>query len=200
MPTSFGSLGLGLILAVVLVYLLMVVLFQSWLDPFDDLAAVPGALVVSSGCSPSPGTTLNVELFMGAIMSVGIAVSNSILLVSMPYAQRWSSQPGWASHRWRLDCRREGPAPAGADDRAGDVRNAADGPCPGRGRGAANHSLGRAVIGGLLVATFVTLFIVPVVYSVLRRKEPQAHRLDQRFLEESQAHTLERWHERGSGP
>ncbi|HZW88062.1 MAG TPA: efflux RND transporter permease subunit, partial [Myxococcaceae bacterium] len=183
MRTSFGALGAGLILAVVLVYLLMVVLFQSWLDPFIILAAVPGALVGILWMLAVTGTTLNVESFMGAIMSVGIAVSNSILLVS--YANEVRSQ------------RRLSPIEAALE--AGKVRlrpvlmtalAMVLGMLPmalalGEG-GEQNAPLGRAVIGGLLVATFVTLFIVPVVYSVLRRKEPQAHRLDERFLEESQ--------------
>jgi multidrug efflux pump subunit AcrB len=183
MRTSFGALGLGLILAVVLVYLLMVVLFQSWLDPFIILAAVPGALVGILWILAVTGTTLNVESFMGAIMSVGIAVSNSILLVS--YANEVRSQ------------RRLSPVEAALE--AGKVRlrpvlmtalAMVLGMLPmalalGEG-GEQNAPLGRAVIGGLLVATFVTLFIVPVVYSVLRRKEPQAHQLDERFLEESQ--------------
>jgi multidrug efflux pump subunit AcrB len=183
MRTSFGALGLGLILAVVLVYLLMVVLFQSWLDPFIILAAVPGALVGILWMLAVTGTTLNVESFMGAIMSVGIAVSNSILLVS--YA-----------NEVRTD-RRVSPLEAALE--AGKVRLRPVlmtalamilGMLPmalalGEG-GEQNAPLGRAVIGGLLVATFVTLFIVPVVYSVLRRKEPQAHQLDERFLAESQ--------------
>ncbi len=183
MRTSFSSLGLGLILAVVLVYLLMVVLFQSWLDPFIILAAVPGALVGILWMLAVTGTTLNVESFMGAIMAVGIAVSNSILLVS--YANEVRGQ------------RQLGPLEAALE--AGKVRlrpvlmtalAMVLGMLPmalalGEG-GEQNAPLGRAVIGGLLVATFVTLFIVPVVYSVLRGKEPRAHRLDERFLEESQ--------------
>ncbi|MGZ6140041.1 MAG: efflux RND transporter permease subunit [Myxococcaceae bacterium] len=182
MRTSFSALGLGLILAVLLVYLLMVVLFQSWLDPFIILAAVPGALVGILWMLAVTGTTLNVESFMGAIMSVGIAVSNSILLVS--YANEVRSQ---------------GLGPLDAALEAGKVRlrpvlmtalAMVLGMLPmalalGEG-GEQNAPLGRAVIGGLLVATFVTLFVVPVVYSVLRRKDPEAHRLDERFLEESQ--------------
>ncbi len=183
MRTSFGALGLGLILAVVLVYLLMVVLFQSWLDPFIILGAVPGALVGILWMLAVTGTTLNVESFMGAIMSVGIAVSNSILLVS--YANEVRAR------------RRLSPVEAALE--AGKVRlrpvlmtalAMVLGMLPmalalGEG-GEQNAPLGRAVIGGLLVATLVTLFIVPVVYSVLRTREPQAHRLDERFLEESQ--------------
>ncbi|HVH10016.1 MAG TPA: efflux RND transporter permease subunit, partial [Gemmatimonadales bacterium] len=82
MSASFRSLGLGLILAILLVYCLMVVLFQSWIDPFIIMAAVPGALVGILWMLALSGTTLNVESLMGSIMAVGIAVSNSILLVS----------------------------------------------------------------------------------------------------------------------
>src|SRR5205814_570457 len=82
MFTAFSRLGVGLILAIALVYLLLVVLFQSFLDPFIILVAVPGALIGILWMLAATGTTLNVESFMGAIMAVGIATSNSILLVS----------------------------------------------------------------------------------------------------------------------
>src|SRR5437588_2461532 len=82
MTASFRSLGLGLILAALLVYCLMVVLFQSWLDPLIIMVAVPGALVGILWMLAITHTTINVESLMGAIMAVGIAVSNSILLVS----------------------------------------------------------------------------------------------------------------------
>ena len=82
MNDSFRSLGLGLVLAALLVYCLMVVLFQSWLDPFIIMVAVPGALVGILWMLALTRTTINVESLMGAIMAVGIAVSNSILLVS----------------------------------------------------------------------------------------------------------------------
>ena len=183
MRTSFGSLGLGLILAVVLVYLLMVVLFQSWLDPFIILAAVPGALVGILWMLALTGTTLNVESFMGAIMSVGIAVSNSILLVS--YANEVRSQRTLSPLEAALEAGKVRLRPVLMTALAMIFGMLPMALALGEG-GEQNAPLGRAVIGGLLVATFVTLFIVPVVYSVLRRKEPQAHRLDERFLEESQ--------------
>src|SRR5205823_14192498 len=78
----------SLILAIVLVYCLMVVLFQSWVDPFIIMAAVPGALVGILWMLALTGTTLNVESLMGSIMAVGIAVSNSILLVSFANDRR----------------------------------------------------------------------------------------------------------------
>src|SRR5205814_8209230 len=77
-----NKLGMGIILAIALVYLLMVVLFQSWLDPFIVMIAVPGALMGILWMLLLTGTTINVESLMGAIMAVGIAASNSILLVS----------------------------------------------------------------------------------------------------------------------
>jgi multidrug efflux pump subunit AcrB len=183
MRTSFGALGSGLILAVVLVYLLMVVLFQSWLDPFIILAAVPGALVGILWMLAVTGTTLNVESFMGAIMSVGIAVSNSILLVS--YANEVRSQRSLSPLEAALEAGKVRLRPVLMTALAMVLGMLPMALALGEG-GEQNAPLGRAVIGGLLVATFVTLFIVPVVYSVLRRKEPQAHRLDERFLEESQ--------------
>ena len=78
MFAAFGRMGVGLILAIALVYLLLVVLFQSFLDPFIILMAVPGALIGILWMLAATGTTLNVESFMGAIMAVGIATSNSI--------------------------------------------------------------------------------------------------------------------------
>ena len=82
MQASFRSLALGMILAVILVYALLVVLFQSWVDPFIIMMAVPGALIGIIWMLALTGTTINVESLMGAIMSIGISVSNSILVVS----------------------------------------------------------------------------------------------------------------------
>src|SRR4029077_13753984 len=82
MNQTFQRLGLGLVVAILLVYLLMVVMFQSWLDPFIIMVAVPGALVGVLWILALTGTTINVVSLMGSIMAVGIAVSNSILVVS----------------------------------------------------------------------------------------------------------------------
>ncbi len=79
---SFGSLALGLVVALLLVYLLLVTLLQSWLDPFIIMTAIPGALIGVLWMLVLTGTTLNVESLMGSIMVVGIAVSNSNLLVN----------------------------------------------------------------------------------------------------------------------
>jgi len=183
MFTAFGRLGLGLILAVALVYLLLVVLFQSWTDPFIIIVAVPGALVGILWMLAISGTTLNVESFMGAIMAVGIATSNSILLVSF-------------ANDYRAAAARD-PGPLEAIRAAGRTRLRPVlmtalamilGMLPmalalGEG-GEQNAPLGRAVIGGLLAATFTTLFLVPLAYTLLRRRPPTKHELDVTFARE----------------
>src|ERR1700730_17081563 len=183
MFTSFRSLGFGLLLAVALVYLLLVVLFQSWVDPFIILVAVPGALTGILWTLAATGTTLNVESFMGAIMAVGIAVSNSILLVN--YAN--DIRAGGA------DVSALTAALEAGKIRLRPVLMTALAMILGMlpmalslgEAGEQNAPLERAVIGGLVVATFVTLFVVPVVYSILRRPPPRAHLLDRAFAAES---------------
>ncbi|HVX95960.1 MAG TPA: efflux RND transporter permease subunit, partial [Polyangia bacterium] len=182
MNESFRSLGFGLILAALLVYCLMVVLFQSWLDPFIIMVAVPGALIGILWMLAATHTTLNVESLMGAIMAVGIAVSNSILLVSFANDLRIEN---------------EDVSPLEAALEAGRTRlrpvlmtalAMIIGMIPmalGLGEaGEQNAPLGRAVIGGLLMATFVTLFMVPAVYAILRRKLPTKHLIEKKFLAE----------------
>lgn len=183
MNSSFKSLGLGLIVAMFLVYLLMVVLFQSFMDPFIVMVAVPGALVGILWMLLLTGTTINVSSFMGSIMAVGIAASNSILMVNF-------------ANDLRVD---KGLSPLDAALEAGVTRLRPIlmtaiamilGMLPsalalGEG-GEQNAPLGRAVIGGLLVATFVTLFIVPVIYSILRIDMPEKHKLDEKLMLEEQ--------------
>jgi multidrug efflux pump subunit AcrB len=182
MNDSFRSLGLGLILAALLVYCLMVVLFQSWLDPLIIMVAVPGALVGILWMLAATHTTLNVESLMGAIMAVGIAVSNSILLVSFANDLRVEQEDISPLHA-ALEAGRTRLRPVLMTAFAMII-----GMIPmalGLGEaGEQNAPLGRAVIGGLLMATFVTLFMVPVVYAILRRKLPTKHLIDKRFLEE----------------
>jgi multidrug efflux pump subunit AcrB len=182
MTSSFQRLGLGLVLAIALVYLLLVVLFQSWVDPFIIMAAVPGALAGVLWMLAFTGTTLNVESFMGAIMAVGIAVSNSILLVS--FANEVRVERGLDVMEAAVEAGRTRLRPVLMTALAmilGMLPTAA-----GLGEGGEqNAPLGRAVIGGLLVATFVTLFVVPLVYTVLRRAPPTAHALDVEFEKEA---------------
>lgn len=187
MTESFRKLGLGLIFSIILVYLLMVVLFQSWLDPFIVLVAVPGALIGILWMLYITGTTINVVSFMGSIMAVGIAASNSILLVS--FANDLRVEKGLSP----LDAAR-----VAASTRLRPVLMTAlammIGMMPaalGLGEGGEqNAPLGRAVIGGLTIATLVTLFVVPVIYSLLRRNMPTAHLLDEKLIKEEseQAH------------
>jgi multidrug efflux pump subunit AcrB len=175
MESSFASLGYGLIFAILLVYLLMVVNFQSWLDPFLILTALPGALSGIAWMLFLSRTTLSVPAMMGAIMCVGVATANSILVVTFANEHRRSA----TNPRER----QAGPAALQAGStRLRPVLMTAFamivGMLPmslGLGEGAEqNAPLGRAVIGGLLLATLSTLFFVPTVYSVLRREIPRA--------------------------
>jgi multidrug efflux pump subunit AcrB len=182
MTTSFTSLAGGLLLAIVLVYLLMVVLFQSWLDPMIIMVAVPGALIGVLWMLAVTGTTLNVESFMGAIMAVGIAVSNSILLVNFANEIRVEKKIG--SLEGALEAGKTRLRPVLMTALAMIIGMLPMAFALGEG-GEQNAPLGRAVIGGLLMATVVTLFIVPLVYSVLRTAPPSAHELDEQFTAES---------------
>ena len=163
MKNSFAGLGFGLLGAIVLVYLLIVVNFQSWLDPFIIITALPGALAGICWTLLLTHTTLNVPSLTGAIMSVGVATANSILMVSFA--------------REQMD---EGKSARDAASEAGFVRirpvlmtalAMIIGMVPmavGLGEGGEqNAPLGRAVIGGLVFATFATLFFVPCVFSMI---------------------------------
>jgi multidrug efflux pump subunit AcrB len=170
MESSFQGLGYGLVFAVLLVYLLMVVNFQSWLDPFVILMALPGALAGIVWILFLSRTTLSVPALMGSIMCVGVATANSILVVTFANDQRRAGRDA------------NGAALAAGMTRLRPVLMTAlamiIGMLPmalGLGEGAEqNAPLGRAVIGGLILATGTTLFFVPVMYSLLRRKPPAA--------------------------
>ena len=181
MHESFQKLGLGLILAMVLVYLLMVILFQSWLDPFIVMVAVPGALVGILWMLLLTGTTINVESFMGSIMAVGIAASNSILLVS--FANDVRVEKGVDVLEAALLAGKTRLRPVLMTALAMIIGMLPAALALGEG-GEQNAPLGRAVIGGLLVATFVTLFFVPLVYSILRTGMPTKHLLDEKLAKE----------------
>src|SRR5579883_1136064 len=168
MNSSFAGLAAGLVFAVLLVYFLMVVNFQSWLDPFIILTALPGALAGILWMLYVTQTTISVPALMGAIMCIGVATSNSILMITFANDQRRAGHDA-----------RSAALSAGATRLRPVLMTALAmiiGMLPmslGLGEGGEqNAPLGRAVIGGLLVATFFTLFFVPVMYSVLRRKAP----------------------------
>jgi multidrug efflux pump subunit AcrB len=187
MNQSFRSLLMGLALAIILVYLLMVVLFQSWLDPFIIIMAVPGALMGILWMLAVTGTTINVESLMGSIMAVGIATSNSILLVS--YANDVRVERRLTPLQAALEAGRVRLRPVLMTALAMIIGMVPMALALGEA-GEQNAPLGRAVIGGLLVATGTTLFVVPVIYSLLRRKLPTRHLLDERFLAEERGEML----------
>ena len=173
MRSSFRGLGFGLIGAIILAYLLIVVNFQSWLDPFIIITALPGALAGICWILLLTHTTLSVPSLTGAIMCMGVATANSILMVS--FAREQLS---------------EGKSAREAALQAGFVRvrpvlmtalAMIIGMIPmaiGLGEGGEqNAPLGRAVIGGLLFATFATLFFVPCVFSMIHgRRERRKQR------------------------
>jgi multidrug efflux pump subunit AcrB len=168
MHTSYVGLGVGLVAAVALIYFLLVVNFQSWLDPFIIITALPGALAGVVWALFLSQTTLSVPALMGAIMSLGVATANSVLVVS-----------------FARDNLLRGMNPIAAALDAGENRirpvlmTAAAmliGMLPmslGLGEGGEqNAPLGRAVIGGLFLATIATLFFVPMVFSFMHRRVP----------------------------
>jgi len=179
MRTSFTRLGLGMIFAVVLVYLVMAVNFQSWLDPFIILTALPGALAGMLWMLYLTHTTLSVPALMGAIMGIGVATANSILLVTFANDERALGKSAVES------------ALAAGFTRIRPVTMTAlamiIGMLPmafalGEG-GEQNAPLGRAVIGGLLFATPTTLFFVPIIYTLLRKTAPVD--MDRQIAEEA---------------
>jgi multidrug efflux pump subunit AcrB len=172
--------GQGLLLAIALVYLLMVVNFQSWLDPLIIIMAVPGALAGILWMLALSGSSLNVESFMGSIMAVGVAVANSILVVNFANDMR---REGLSAFQAALEAGRVRFRPVVMTALAMIIGMLPMALALGEG-GEQNAPLGRAVIGGLLAATVTTLFVVPIVYSLLRRKPPVSHELDARFARE----------------
>jgi multidrug efflux pump subunit AcrB len=169
MNSSFAGLALGILGALVLVYLLLAVNFQSWLDPLVVVSGAPGTFAGILWMLYSTQTTLNVPSLTGAIMAVGVSTANSILVVSFANDQRAS---GVDAKRAILMAGYTRLRPVLMTALAMIV-----GMLPmalGLGEGAEqNAPLGRAVIGGLLTATATTLFIVPIAYIVLRAKQPQ---------------------------
>jgi multidrug efflux pump subunit AcrB len=171
MQSSFLGLGIGLAMAIVLVYLLIVVNFQSWIDAMIIVAALPAALAGIAWMLFISGTTLSVPALTGAIMTMGVATANSILVVAFA--------------RQRQE---EGAAPAQAALDAGATRirpvlmtalAMIIGMIPmalGIGEGAEqNAPLGRAVIGGLVFATVSTLFFVPVLFAEVHQRLARRH-------------------------
>jgi multidrug efflux pump subunit AcrB len=168
MNDSFIRLGIGIIFAIMLVYLLMAVNFQSWLDPLIILMAIPCAFCGILWMLFLTQTTFNVPSLMGAIMTIGVATANSILMVVFANDERLAGKD-----------RREAAHNAGHTRLRPVLMTALAmiiGMLPmalalGEG-GEQNAPLGRAVIGGLLFATLGTLFLVPTIYSLLKKHPP----------------------------
>jgi CzcA family heavy metal efflux pump len=174
MNASFRGLSFGILAAIALVYFLMVVNFQSWLDPLIILSALPGALAGIVWMLFATGTTLSVPALMGAIMSIGVATSNSILMVTFANDQRKDGSDGRRA-AWLAGITRLRPVLMTALAMIIGMLPMSLGLGEG---GEQNAPLGRAVIGGLTLATFATLFFVPVVYSAWRKQPPHSTELE----------------------
>jgi multidrug efflux pump subunit AcrB len=175
MNQSFTGLGFGLLFAIVLIYALLVVNFESWIDPVIILMASPAVLCGVFWMLFVTQTTFSVPALMGTIMCLGVATANSILLVTAANEHRDEGMSALDAAK-RAAFRRLRPVIMTAIAMIIGVLPMALGLGTG---GEQNAPLGRAVIGGLLVATFTTLFFIPVVYSVLRRKDtPPARSMD----------------------
>ena len=165
MRDSFRDLGIGLLFAAVFVYLLMVVNYQNFADPFVVILALPATFCGIVTMLFITGTTLNVPSLMGAIMAVGVASANSILLVTFAREQQLK---GRSAFRAALDAGRTRIRPVlmtAAAMVVGMLPMAIGGPGEEQ-----NAALARAVIGGLLFATPTTLLIVPYLFAVLRKR------------------------------
>jgi multidrug efflux pump subunit AcrB len=166
MNEAFGGLVFGLVGAIVLIYLLIVVNFQSWLDPFVIITALPAALAGIVWMLFLSHTTLSVPALTGAIMCMGVATANSILVVSFCRerlaehgdAMKAALEAGFT--RFRPVCMTALAMIIGMLPMALSQEQ--------------NSPLGRAVIGGLLFATFATLLFVPVIFSMVHGREQPA--------------------------
>ncbi len=167
MMSAYGELLFGLIGAIVLIYLVIVVTFQSWLDPFIIITALPGALAGIVWVLFMTDTTLSVPALTGAIMCMGIATANSILLVSFA---RERMQEGYDSFTAALDAGFTRFRPVLMTALAMIIGMLPMAFALGEG-GEQNAPLGRAVVGGLLVATCATVFFVPTVFGLLHRRD-----------------------------
>jgi multidrug efflux pump subunit AcrB len=169
MRDSFTRLGLGIVFSIILVYLLMAVNFQSWIDPLIILMALPVAFAGVLWMLFLTGTTLNVPSLMGGIMTIGVATANSILIVVFANDERAANKDAMEASisagftRLRPVCMTALAMIIGMMPMALAL---------GEG-GEQNAPLGRAVIGGLLLATLGTLFVVPIMYSWLRPQTPR---------------------------
>jgi multidrug efflux pump subunit AcrB len=171
MNTAFAGMGFGLLGAVVMIYLLIVINFQSWADPFIIVAALPAALAGIAWMLFVSGTPLSVPALTGAIMCMGVATANSILVVS--FAREKLAELGdAAAAAFEAGITRFRPVLMTALAMIIGMAPMALGLGDG---GEQNAPLGRAVIGGLLVATCASLIFVPTVFSIIHGRRAMAH-------------------------
>ncbi len=181
LETAFVGLGLGIIVAIALVYLLIVVNFQSWLDPLIIISALPAALAGIAWMLFLSGTTLSVPALTGIIMTMGVATANSILLVSFARSRLHEGVPPLAAALEAASTRLRPVLMTAFAMIAGMLPMAL-----GLGQGGEqNAPLGRAVIGGLLFATVSTLVFVPVVFASLHKylaERPATNPFNNRYI------------------
>jgi len=176
MESSFFGLGVGLLGAIVLVYLLIVVNFQSWLDPFIIITALPGALAGICWFLLITRTTLSVPSLTGAVMCMGVATANSILLVSF---SRDRMNAGAPARQAALEAGHTRIRPVIMTALAMIIGMVPMALGFGEG-GEQNAPLGRAVIGGLLFATVATLFFVPSVFTIIHGRHEAKQQSEQK--------------------
>ena len=187
MREAFGKMAEGLILAIVLVYLLMAISYQSWLDPLLIIMALPGALAGVLWILVVTHTTLNVESLMGAIMAVGVATTNGNLLIT--FANEHMEKEGSTALEAAIEAGATRLRPVLMTALAMILGMLPMSLALGAG-GEQNAPLGRAVIGGLIAATFMTLLVIPAVYSwfgVARISKLQRDAGIRRVLEQTEA-------------
>jgi multidrug efflux pump subunit AcrB len=166
MRSSFAALGFGFSLAVILIYLVMVAQFRSFLDPLIVMFAVPLGIIGVVAILLITGTTLNIQSILGVVFMVGIVVSNSILLVEFANRLR---QRGDDLRRAVVEAAIIRLRPILMTSLAAVIAMLPM--AIGIGRGTeANVPLARAVVGGLLVSTLLTLFVVPCLYLIFKRR------------------------------
>jgi multidrug efflux pump subunit AcrB len=171
MNTSFANLEIGIAAAVVFVYLLMAMNFQSWTIPFVILMALPGAFAGIVWMLFLTQTTFNVPSLMGALMTIGVATANSILVVTFANDSRGEGADSKDSRQAALIAGSTRLRPVCMTALAMIIGMLPMALSLGEG-GEQNAPIGRAVIGGLLFATVGTLFIVPVMYSLMSKHAP----------------------------
>jgi multidrug efflux pump subunit AcrB len=169
MHSSFVGLGAGLAFAIVLVYLLIVINFQSWSEAFIIITALPAALAGICWMLYLTQTTLSVPALMGTIMSMGVATANSVLIISFAN-ERFTETKNALQAALEAGSTRLRPVIMTALAMIIGMVPMAIGMGEG---GEQNAPLGRAVIGGLLFATTATLFFVPVVFAIVRHQKRQ---------------------------